>query len=541
MNQTLRKARPEDFEEFGYQTRLACRDTTSAIQICALHLHAYDNELQPELARANSQMLANQHRGAALHSHLYDRPIPVSDAAMLTHALGCRILLTLTALASIACLVGNNTTFILLGYGLPVSLVGAIGITALPLVVGHLAYEKIVAGHRGLQIVVIAVMALLCFGALIKLGEARHDMVGRATATTATNSYVDEPAADTPNPEPKPKDASESSIHETFGQAMLWFMIAADIALGLLVGLLVRMHTDEDYAAWAKLKKLRELVTSRERRISELVATIEIAKKRCMAGILRAENTQTKRRPPYHQALTIFFLLVALFTARPTTAQNVEHYEGILIDTSGSISRGGTTNELFRKYLVSARKLLLTEPPNSRVWASSISTDSFGGTHEIVKGWTPDARGVFTDDLNRARHELASSFEKNSSRMAPMAQGTDIFGGLWHLKALFESSPKSDTPGVASKTIWIFSDMMNETKDFPMPALIEMGPEQMLERAKANGLLVPLNGYKVYIYGASPSGLTPQAWVSIKNFWTMYFSAVEAELDSYSAECSPQR
>ncbi|SRR5258708_23696990 len=125
--------------------------------------------------------------------------------------------------------------------------------------------------------------------------------------------------------------------------------------------------------------------------------------------------------------------------------------------------------------------------------------------------------------------------------MSPEAQGTDIIGGLWHLKTLFESNPKSDTSDVVSKTIWIFSDMMNETKDFPMPALLEMGPEQMLERAKANGLLVPLNGYKVYIYGASPSGLTPQAWVSIKNFWTMYFSAVGAELDLYSAECSPQR
>jgi hypothetical protein len=541
MNQALRKVRPDDFEEFGYQTRLACHDTASAIQICSLHLHAFNEELQPELARLNSELLANRHRAAALHSHLYDRPIPVSDAAMLTHLLGCRILLALTALVSIACLVGNTTTFLLLGYGLPLSLVGAIGITALSLVVGHLAYEKIVARHRGLQIVVIAVMAVLCFGALIKLGEARRDMVDRATSTNATTSYVDEPAADSTEPAPKAKEDSESRIHETFGQAMLWFMIAADIALGLLVGLLVRMHTDEDYAAWRKLKNLCELVTALEKRIAELVASIEVAKKRCMAGILRAENVQMKRRPPYHQALTVFFLFFVLFTARPTTAQNVERYEGILIDTSGSISRGGTTNELFREYLISTKKLLLTEPPNSRVWVSSISTDSFGGTREILKGWTPDARGVFTDDLNHARRELASSFEKKSSGMSPVAQGTDIIGGLWHLKALFESTPKSDTSQVASKTIWIFSDMMNEAKDFPMPTLIEIGPERMLERAKANGLIVPLDGYKVYVYGASPSGLTPQAWAVIKKFWVMFFSAAGAELVSYSAESDPER
>jgi hypothetical protein len=48
---------------------------------------------------------------------------------------------------------------------------------------------------------------------------------------------------------------------------------------------------------------------------------------------------------------------------------------------------------------------------NSCVWVSSISTDSFGGAHEILKGWTPGARGIFTGDLNRARRELSSNFE----------------------------------------------------------------------------------------------------------------------------------
>ena len=83
--------------------------------------------------------------------------------------------------------------------------------------------------------------------------------------------------------------------------------------------------------------------------------------------------------------------------------------------------------------------------------------------------------------------------------------------------------------------------MMNETKEFPMPELLEMGPDRMLEQAKANGLLVPLNGYKIYIYGASTSGLTPQAWSALKTFWVKYFSGTGAELVSYSAECDVQR
>jgi hypothetical protein len=135
---------------------------------------------------------------------------------MLTHLLACSILLTLAVLVSIACLVGNATTFMLLGFDLPLSVVGAVGITALPLVVGHLAYEKIVAGQRGLQLLVIAGVAVLCFGALLKLGAARRDMVDKTAATTATTSYVDEPSADTPTA-PEASDAvgstAESASH----------------------------------------------------------------------------------------------------------------------------------------------------------------------------------------------------------------------------------------------------------------------------------------------------------------------------------------
>jgi hypothetical protein len=68
---------------------------------------------------------------------------------MLTHLLACRILLTLAVLVSIACMVGNTTTFMLLGFDLSLSIVGAVGITALPLVVGHLAYEKLLRATEG--------------------------------------------------------------------------------------------------------------------------------------------------------------------------------------------------------------------------------------------------------------------------------------------------------------------------------------------------------------------------------------------------------
>jgi len=74
-----------------------------------------------------------------------------------------------------------------------------------------------------------------------------------------------------------------------------------------------------------------------------------------------------------------------------------------------------------------------------------------------------------------------------------------------------------------------------------MPQLVDTAPEQMLERAKANGLVVPLHGYKIYVYGASTMHLMPKQWRILREFWTAYFSAAGAELVSYSADCDSRR
>ncbi len=233
-------------------------------------------------------------------------------------------------------------------------------------------------------------------------------------------------------------------------------------------------------------------------------------------------------------------LIIGLLFAAPLHAQSVQRYEGILIDTSASISRGGRSNELFRKYLKGVRELLLTTPPNTRVWVLRISSDSFGGPEEIVRGWTPDAHGVFTDDLERARRQLAAAFEKHSVGMAPSAPATDIFGGLERMKVLAEAA--TQTFGTAnSTTIFIFSDMLNETGEFPIPALLQTGPERMFERAKAAGFVVPLPHYDVYVYGAATNGLAPEPWMVIRRFWETYFSAAGAHLVLYSSECEPLR
>jgi hypothetical protein len=102
------------------------------------------------------------------------------------------------------------------------------------------------------------------------------------------------------------------------------------------------------------------------------------------------------------------------------------------------------------------------------------------------------------------------------------------------MKGLLESGNENKTS--VQREIWIFSDMMNETAALPMPAMLALGPDKMIEHAKANGLLVPLKGYKIHVAGASMRGLTPRAWNAIKSFWSAYFHEVGADLVTYSPE-----
>ena len=453
-------------------------------------------------------------------------------------------ILALVAVATaLGCLVGNMTTFYLLGFGLAVAFLGSVGMTGLPLAVGHIAFEWIMKANRWLQVAVVLVAVLLAAAGIFLIGQARRDMVNRAVTKPTVNSYVDGEGADQgqTSQEPQSEATSESEVHKTLGDGVLLIVLATELALAFVIGLLVHLHTDPDYAAWRKLTHLGGTLIEKQERESDLLARPEITKKHCLAGILRAESDQNRRRrPPYHRTAAMI-LMIILFVALPSWAQKIEHYEVIIIDTSASISRGGRSNKLFQGYLLAVRKLLETEPPNTRVWVLTIGTDSFGGTEEILKGWTPESHGVFNDDLNRARHELVATFDKKSAAMTPTAAGTDIIGALWRVPTLLESDPKTNLPQRVSKEIWIFSDMMNQTKDFPMPKLLDLGAKQMLERAKSAILIAPVKGYRIYIYGASTAGLTAQTWVTLKEFWIGYLSVAEADLVVYSGESDIER
>ena len=532
----FRKDQTVNWEALGYRTRLECQNVDGAREICACAIQSEIDRQRPVLKRLQIEVQQEEHKAAALRAFLYDRTVPANDAEMLALDVRRRILLALIAITGMACLAGSTITLYLFGLEAPAIVLGALGITSIPVAVGHFFYEQVLSRHKTLQTLFIVASVAICFLGLFELGQARRHIVRRATASTVQAPFVDGAATDLPAvPDPTTSENSEAAIREGLSDASFLIMFAAEFVLGFLVARYTQLCENVDYVAWHALGLTVVHISELEHAIAEILASLEIAKKQCSAGILRGENELQRRRPPtYYGPPVAVIAIFTLLAVSPSRAQQIEHYDAILIDTSKSIARG-ESNELFHEYLSSARRLLQNEPPNSRVLVAVINKDSFGTSKDLVKGWTPDARGIFTDNLIRARHDLSAIFEAKTADLSPIASSTDIFGALWHVKTFFDSFP--DAKNSASNAIWIFSDMMNETPEFSMPELIALGPDEMLSRAQAKRLLVPLKRYKIHVQGAASDGLTPQRWITMKEFWGRYFSSAGAEVITYSPEC----
>src|SRR6185437_54260 len=182
-----------DFEHLGYETALQSRDQAAAEQICGLHIHAFADELHPEISDLDRGINTNLGRTRALHSHLYDRPLPVSDAAMLARDHTVPILITLGAIAGVASIISHSMTFYLMGMGI-LALVIGVGMTGVAVVAGHQLFESMLVQHKQLKALTVALVAGLCFWGLLEIAMTRTRLLEKSASSDAANgaeSFVD--------------------------------------------------------------------------------------------------------------------------------------------------------------------------------------------------------------------------------------------------------------------------------------------------------------------------------------------------------------
>jgi hypothetical protein len=110
-----------DFEEFGHKMMMETRDELATRDICALHLHSSNDDIQPKISHLNSLITQLKTRAAALCSSLYDRPDPVSDIAMVALTAAIITLAVFSAVVCVASATSHTITLHLFGFSLPLA------------------------------------------------------------------------------------------------------------------------------------------------------------------------------------------------------------------------------------------------------------------------------------------------------------------------------------------------------------------------------------------------------------------------------------
>src|SRR6266851_5621790 len=253
MTSMIQKTQRIDFEALGYKTMVETGDQMIARDICGLHIHAFADELKPELAHLSSVIQQTKGRRQALWSNLYDRHAPVNDATMLGLAIATGILAVMILVASVASVGGHAMTFYLFGSGLAISLVLGVALTGIATASGYQAYEKILVRHKAAEGIVILAAFVLCFWGLLQMAQARGTMVDKLATSASAKSFVDDNVAEDGSAEPaRTDDSSEQRIRGLLGSAMVKIMLSADIILGILLGLFTKIWTNDDFVAWQK-------------------------------------------------------------------------------------------------------------------------------------------------------------------------------------------------------------------------------------------------------------------------------------------------
>lgn len=156
-------------------------------------------------------------------------------------------------------------------------------------------------------------------------------------------------------------------------------------------------------------------------------------------------------------------------------------------------------------------QLSLAEPPQR--WSEQIPERQYQAAAIRADSM---ARARFLDDV---RVHLAQSFSDPKGR--DDINGTDILSTLHDVAEQVRPYPDRRT------TLYLFSDMLQSTREMEMEDLRDMPPSNWVSEMKARGRLPDLSGVCVFVVGAR---VDTEAGQRVKAFWEEYFKATGATL-----------
>src|SRR5262249_44144259 len=136
-------------------------------------------------------------------------------------------------------------TFAMFGWTFVISVIVGITLTAVATTTGHQVFERVLQ-QRPLLHALIAVVAFgLCFYGLFQLAQARGVMTSIVNGDTEVTSFVEDASVvAAQDSDGESAQSKEQEVKNLLGDAVIKIMLAADIMVGLLLGLITKLYGD---------------------------------------------------------------------------------------------------------------------------------------------------------------------------------------------------------------------------------------------------------------------------------------------------------
>jgi len=133
--------------------------------------------------------------------------------------------------------------------------------------------------------------------------------------------------------------------------------------------------------------------------------------------------------------------------------------------------------------------------------------------------------GMGGTDLRRKQTQAINQFKKIMQEMPSERGSTSLVDGISLFSQILQ---EQDMP---RKVLVLISDLREERRDFNIETISQKG-SQILSQLKGDGLIPNLGNIEVYCLGIATTGLTPQKYQRLRNFWTGFWQLTGCRLIS---------
>jgi hypothetical protein len=227
-------------------------------------------------------------------------------------------------------------------------------------------------------------------------------------------------------------------------------------------------------------------------------------------------------------------LLVAAVLAC-ASVQNLRAAENLHVVIPLDLSQTETARDFaghteFDQNTLAISTVLGTLPPGSRATVLGVTGESFMTPYSLLSTRFPEDPGPFSGALINARRTVVGAWTKRAQTLSPSFLRTDLLGASVYAGQIFLATPASH------KVLAVFSDMRHQAHGLDLETPKRIDVAKALAYVQENGLLAPLSGADVYIFGAGAHGGDKDAayWTALKTFWMEYFRRSGATVKWFS-------